>query len=200
MAKNVKSKKISITAFDKIMRNTYTPVETVEWNSVEITIRKSLPLRDVLTFVDTVAKSCFNSETSEYLPEVKVFAIKCCVLEMYANFALPSNVEHKYDLVYNTNAFDTVIEHINMRQLNEIVDAISEKVDNIARANIETINKQMNDIYKAFDGLQNQFTKMFSGISSEDMSGFVQAVSEGKLDEEKLVKAYITQSKEKDGE
>lgn len=200
MAKNVKSKKISITAFDKIMRNTHTPVETVEWNGVEITIRKSLPLRDVLTFVDTVSKSCFNSETSEYLPEVKVFAIKCCVLEMYANFALPSNVEHKYDLVYNTNAFDTVIEHINMRQLNEIVDAISEKVDNIARANIETINKQMNDIYRAFDGLQNQFTKMFSGISSEDMSGFVQAVSEGKLDEEKLVKAYMTQSKEKDGE
>ena len=200
MAKNVKSKKISITTFDKIMRNTYTPVETVEWNGVVITIRKSLPLRDALTFVDTVAKSCFNSETSEYLPEIKVFAIKCCVLEMYANFALPSNVEHKYDLVYNTDAFDTVIEHINMRQLNEIVDAISEKVDNIARANIETINKQMNDIYRAFDGLQNQFTKMFAGITSEDMSGFVQAVSEGKLDEEKLVKAYMTQSKEKDGE
>ena len=190
MAKTLKSKKISITTLDKVMRETQTPVVNVDWHGVEITIKNTLPFRDVLAFVDSVSKSCFASATNAYLPEVKVFAIKCCVLEMYANFSLPANVEHKYDLVYNTDAFDVVLEHINIKQLNEIVDAISEKVENMAQANVEAINKQMNEIYAAFDGLQKQIGGIFSGVSSEDISKFVNAVSDGELDENKLMQAY----------
>ena len=118
---------------------------------------------------------------------------------MYANFTLPANVEHKYDLVYNTDAFDTVIEHINIRQLNEIVDAISDKVDNVANANIEAINRQMSDIYTAFDGLQKQIGGIFSGLNSEDVLNFMTAVTESKLDEGKLVDAYMGANKT-DGE
>lgn len=88
MAKNINTKKISVAAFDKIMRNSCSTVETIEWNGVEITLRKTLPLKDVISFVNLVAKSCFDYATNAYLPEVKVFAIKCCILEMYANFSL----------------------------------------------------------------------------------------------------------------
>lgn len=202
MAKTIKTKKISITAFDKIMKAVSEPVETVDWNGVEITIKKSLSFREVIEFVDSVTKSCFT-DTGTYLPEVKVFAIKCCVLEMYANFALPSNVEHKYDLVYNTDAFDVVIQHINMKQLNEIVDAISDKVDTIAQANIESINAQMNEIYLAFDNLHKQINDIFADINAEDVSKFIGAISDSKLDEAKLIQAYAEQEKmtnDKDGE
>lgn len=199
MAKNIKSKRISITALDKVMRATNVPVKTIEWNGIDITIKHTLSFKDVLTFVDNVANSCFATD-SRYLPEVKVFAIKCCVLEMYANFTLPSNIEHKYDLVYNTNAFDTVIENINIKQLNEIVDAISDKVENMAKANIETINKQMSEIYTAFDGLQKQIGTVFSGLNSEEVINFIGAVTDGKLDENKLVEAYMESNKSKDGE
>ena len=200
MPKKIKSKRISITTLDKVMRENNTPIETVEWHGVEVTIRKTLPLKDVLNFVDSVSKSCFDNTTNAYLPEVKVFAIKCCILEMYANFSLPLNVEHKYNLVYNTDAFDTVIKYINTRQLDEIIDAINEKVDNIAQANIETINRQMNDIYNAFDGLQKQFGQIFSNIKSEDMSEFIQAVANEKVDEDKLMQAYIKQTKTSSGD
>lgn len=191
MAKTLKSKKISITALDKVVRETQTPIVNVDWHGVEITVKNTLSFRDVLAFVDSVSKSCFSSATNAYLPEVKVFAIKCCVLEMYANFSLPANVEHKYDLVYNTDAFDVVLEHINVKQFNEIVDAINEKVKNMAQANAETINKQMNEIYAAFDGLQKQIEGIFSGISPEEISKFINAVSNGELNEDKLIQAYV---------
>lgn len=200
MANNKKSKKISITAFDKIMREENTPIEIIEWHGIDVTIRKTLSLKDALIFVDTVSKSCFDSETGEYMPEVKVFVMKCCILEMYANFSLPANVEHKYDLVYNTDAVDTVLKHINMRQLNELTDAISEKVDNMARANIENINKQMNDVYNAFDELQNHFGQILSGVNAEDVSKLVQSIAEGKIDEDKIVQAYLSQNKSEQGE
>lgn len=200
MAKNIKAKKISIASFDKIMKETYTPVQTIEWNGKEITIKHTLPFKEMLVFVDSVTKSCFVSDTGTYLPEVKVFAIKCCVLEMYANFTLPSNVEHRYELVYNTDAFDVVLQHINIKQFNEIIDAISEKVENIAQANIENINTQMQEVYSAFDNLQKQFNSIFAGVNAEDISNFMGAISNSGLDETKLVKAYAEQGKAKDGE
>lgn len=87
-----------------------------------------------------------------------------------------------------------------MRQLNELTDAISEKVDNMARANIENINKQMNDVYNAFNELQNHFGQILSGVNAEDVSKLVQSIAEGKIDEDKIVQAYLSQNKSEQGE
>ena len=40
-----KVKKISVRAFDKIMKETYTPFEVIKWNDIEITITKNLTLK-----------------------------------------------------------------------------------------------------------------------------------------------------------
>lgn len=191
MANTPKLRKISATAFDKVMKETRVPITNIDWHGIEVAIKDTLPLRDVLAFVDIVSKSCFAIGTNEYIPEVKSFTIKCCVLEMYANFTLPTNVERKYDLIYNTDAFDIVCEHINIKQLNEIVSAINEKVDNIAQSNIEAVNKQMNELYAAFDGLQKQIENIFSGIKPDDISKLVETIADGKLDEDKLMQKYI---------
>ena len=196
MVKNIKTKRISITTLDKIMKEKCTSTKSVIWNDVEITVQRTLPYIDVLNFVNLVVRSCFDTETNEYFPEVKAFAIRCCVLEKYANFSLPSNIERRYDLVYNTDAYETVIQHINADQFNEILDAIDKKVENLANANVAAINKQINTIYNMFNSLQEQFNEIFSGITPEDASKFMQTIADGKFDEEKLVQAYMAQSKE----
>ncbi len=195
MAKSNKTKRVSITSLEKIIKGNENQTQTVEWNGLEVTIKKDLSFRETLTFVDSVTKSCFENSSNAYLPEVKMFAIKCCVLEMYANFTLPDNVERKYDLVYNTDAFDMVLQYIDMRQLNEIVDAISDKVDNLAQANIEAVNRQMNELYSAFNTLQERLGSIFNNIDPKDISALVGAISNSHIDEEKLVHAYTNQSK-----
>lgn len=200
MAKNIKTNKISVRAFDKIMKNTRITEKSIEWNGIEINVKHTLSLNEVLAFVDGVTKSCFLSESNAYIPEIKTFAIKCCVLELYANFVLPTNVEHKYELVYNTDAFDVVIPHINMEQLNEIVDAINTKVDNLAQANIEAVQKQVYDMFSTLDNLQKQISDVFDGINSEDISKVIGAIADSGLDEDKLVQAYMKHNQEKDGE
>ena len=197
---NKKNTKISINTFDKILKTTYSNEEIIRWNDLDITINKTLSFKDVLSFVDSVSKSCFTDDNGTYLPEVKDFAIKCCILERYANFSLPQNIEHKYQLIYCTDAVDVVIKYINKTQLEEIISAINDKVDNIAQANIEAINRQMNELYSTFGNLEKQITEMFSGINKDDMTKLVGAISNSNLDEEKLVKAYIENKPSNNGE
>ena len=191
-------KRISINELEKIATQNYVPTKTIEWNGVEIIIKNTLSLHEVIDFVDGVSTRCFKQETGAYMPEVKDFAIKCCIMQLYANFRLPSNVETRYDLVYRTDAVDVIVQYINKVQLEEIVDAINDKIDNIAQANIEMVNIQMNELYTSFNSLQEQMNSIFSGVKEDDMAKLLGAISEGKLDEEKLVQAYM-QSK-KDGE
>lgn len=195
-----KAKKITVKAFEKVMKETYIPTETFDWNGIEVTVKKTLSLRESLEFVDGVVKSCFTRDTNTYIPEIKDFATKVCILEKYANFTMPNSTEAQYTLVYCTDAVERVLEYINPRQFNEICVAIAKKVDNLAQANIEAVNKQMNELYNTFDNLQNQLVALFDGVNNEDIRAVAGALANGMLDEEKLVKAYVNQSAVKVGD
>ena len=53
-----------INSRESEITDTWTP------GNFEITVRHTLPLRDVLTFVNEVVSTCFDEESGEYLPEV----------------------------------------------------------------------------------------------------------------------------------
>lgn len=195
-----KMKKISVNAFEKAMKDTYTPTEIFDWNGIEVTVKKNLSLKEMLEFVDSVVKSCFTKDTNAYMPEIKDFATKVCILEKYSNFTMPRNVETQYTLIYQTDAVECVLGYVNPQQFNEICVAIAKKVDNLAQANIESVNRQMNELYNAFDNLQNQLAGLFEGVNSDDIRAVAGALANGTLDEEKLVKAYTAQAAAKAGD
>lgn len=195
-----KIKKISVNAFEKAMKETYTPTETFDWNGIEVTVKKNLSLKEMLEFVDSVVKSCFTKDTNAYMPEIKDFATKVCVLEKYANFAMPRNAEAQYTLIYQTDAVERVLSYVNLQQFNEICDAIDKKVENLAQANIEAVNRQMDELYNAFDNLQSQLAGLFEGVNNDDIRAVAGALANGTLDEEKLVKAYTNHTGNKVGE
>lgn len=191
--KNIK--RIPTTLFDKVIKNASTPTKTIEWNGIEVVIKETLSFKEMMTFVDSATKSCFDIDSGTYLPEVKDFAIKSCVLEMYTNLPILENSECMYDFIYCSNIIPTVLQQINRQQLDEILQAVNDKIDNLAQSNIEMINKQMNELYTHFNRLQNQLSKAFSGVGSNDITKLVSAISNGKLDESKLVQEYINQTK-----
>ena len=187
-----KAKKISINTFDKIAREIYKPTETFEWHGIEVTVRRTLSLKDTLEFVNNVVKACFSSEDGSYIPEVKDFAIKTCILEKYSNFSLPTNIEHKYELIYFTDVIEAICKHINFQQFNEIIASINAKVSHLADANIEAVNKQMNGLYSAFESLQKQIENIFGGISQDDLTKVINTLGSNSFNEENIVKAYLS--------
>lgn len=188
------NKKISISALEKIMKENKSQPVTVEWNGIEIVIKPTLSLKEILTFVDDVVKSCFIGDTGEYHPELKPFFIKSNVLEAFANFKLPPNASRRYDIIYNTDAFDVVLQYIDTEQFNEIVQAIDSKIDSEIQLNTRLIQAQIHEAYLKMDELQKEVSSLFEGINAEDISNFIGGITEGGFDEEQLVKAYINQT------
>lgn len=133
MAKS--EKKISIASLDKVLKEQAVDIATEQWFGNEVKIKHTLSFSEALAFVDDVVSSCFHT-TGGYMPELQEFVVKSNILTRYANFNLPDNLEHRYSLLYNTDAVDVVIRHINQKQLDDILESISEKISYLCESNI----------------------------------------------------------------
>lgn len=193
MAKKIK--RVSISALDEIIKQKYQPLKVVEWNGVEVTIKPTLSLQEMLRFADSVSKSCFDIATGAYLPEVKNFAVRCNVMDTYANFSLPENNEHKYILAMCSGAFEMIMEHINMAQFHELMSAINEKISNQASANVQMMTTKFDEVVSAFEDLQDKFGSLFENITADDLKKLTEAMANNNFTDEGLVKAYMEHKK-----
>ncbi len=192
MAKS--EKKISIASLDKVLKEQAVDITTEQWFGNEVKIKHTLSFSEALAFVDDVVSSCFHT-TGGYMPELQEFVVKSNILTRYANFNLPDNLEHRYSLLYNTDAVDVVIRHINQKQLDDILESISEKISYLCESNIAAIERQMNEVVSAFTELQKKTEAMFANITPDDISKLTSAMADGQFSEERLVKAYTNQMK-----
>jgi len=193
MAKKIE-KKVSINALEKVAKEQFPESTVSEWFDIEVVVKRTLPLQEMLQFVKEVVDVCFL-EDGTYVPEIMEFAIKSGVLTHYANFTLPSNLDKQYWLIYSTGAVDHVIQYINMQQLQEIIASVHRKIEQMCDADIVATRARVGELYTAFNKMGEQFANVFGGLSAEDILKVASAVGEHGLSEEKIVAAYINQMK-----
>jgi len=186
-----KIKRISVNALERVVKDMDEGIITKNWHSIEVSIKRRLGLYDMMTFVDSVVKTCFTGDDNKYTPEVLDFAIRCAVLESYANFTLPENVETRYDFVYGCDAYEFVAAAIDPDQFDLILDAIDEKIEHIARAQADAVIQKANEMVASLEQLEEQLSTVFAGVGEEDMAGIIKALQSGTMDEGKLVDAYF---------
>lgn len=191
-----KIKKISINALEKCLAEITDDVSTFEWRGIEISVRRRLSLQQMLLFVTNVTSLCFT-DAGEYIPEVKDFAIRSNMLEVYANFTLPQNAEKKYEMVMKCDIFPLIYERIDGNQFKDILWSIDEKLDYVASSHIEAVTKQIEDIYSAFNGLEEKMSAIFEGMDKETFNAIANVLTQSGVDEEKLMTAYINAKSDK---
>lgn len=54
---------------------------------------------------------------------------------------------------------------------------------------------QMNRINDEFENLQNNIAALFAGVDKDDVKKLVNAISNGNIDEGKIVQAFVSQNK-----
>lgn len=187
-----KSNKISINKLESTMQDNVVSMPMVGHEDIEIVVRRVLPLRDVMQFVEDVVSSCVDRVTGDYIPEVQVFATRACVLTQYANFTLPKDSEKQYDLVYNTDAFQQVMSVIDREQYDEILHAINERIKHELAMMESSMATQIADVTAKLDHFVETSEAMFGSVTDKDMSALVHSLTNGgHVDEEKLVKAMM---------
>ena len=193
MSKN--NQKISINKLESVLvENTVTEILNGTDN-VEIHITKTLPLQEMLLFVQEVVEACIDGETGEYLPEAYDFAIRAGVLTRYANFTLPANLDNQYMLVYNTGAFDQVVAHINERQFNDIVRAIDKKIKFMLDVISSSAVTKINEVIGKFNELAEIAKNAFGDVNGEDMANVVKGITQLKDINEENIAQVILKSK-----
>lgn len=188
MAKN--EKRVSTALFDKIAKEHFQNESVVKWHEAEVHVKRVLSLTDMLGFVDDVVRSCFHDRMG-FMPEVMDFAIKDSILTRYANFTMPDNLERCYQMVYATDAVDTVCAAIDTRQLQEIVNAIESKIRFMCDSKSAEIEARVNDALAALEEVRDRTQDIFAGINREDIKNIMGAITDEGLSEQKIVKAYL---------
>ena len=192
-----KIKTISINALERAVKDMDEQIRTViEWRGVSVTIKKRLGLMEMMSFVESVVRSCFNGEDNRFTPEIMDFAIRCGVLETYANFTLPANIEKRYELVYGCDALPMIMEVIDMDQYRAMMQAIDEKVSHMAQANIQAVFRQVNELYASLHELEDKMADVMNNLDPEMLEKLMASFSNGGIDEEKLVRAYLNEKKD----
>lgn len=183
-------KRISIEDYKKAVAEDFEPIVNVDWRGLTLHIKKCLSLEEMMTFVSDVVSSCFAENTNEYLPEVKDFSTRCCILENYAGFVLPKSLSEKYEMVYSSDIVSFVVQYVEHMQFNAMLAAIDHKIEHQAQSNIEALNKQMNEVVAGLSTLEKNLSGIFGGVDNETITKIAGAIADGSFDESKLVKAF----------
>ena len=187
-----KESRIAINKLESALKENTVVIPMAGNEDVNITIRRTLPLKDMMQFVQDVVSSCVDAKTATYTPEAKEFAIRSGILSMYANFNLPSNVDKQYELVYGTDVLCQVMEYINGDQLFEIRRVIDARIDHEVKMIETVLASKTNEMMLRIEAMVEQLESVFGSVTSDDFNSFIKKFAEmGSVNEESLARAVL---------
>ena len=193
-----KTKKVSIGSVDKVIKDNFSNIEILDWFGLDVEVKKTLSATEAFEFVN----NCVNAviDESEYLPEVKDFIIRSNVIEAYTNISLPDSFTHRYDILFESDIVEAVIQVLDQKQFCNIIEAIDNKIEYKKSMNISELGKRVSSLISAFENVYEQTESMYSGIEANDIKKLLSAVSNADFNEENVVKAYMNNTKEESDE
>lgn len=183
----------------KTINGEYSNTVKKTWQGMTFEIKRVLSFAEMTEFIDSVMSLCF-SDSYLYLPEVRDFAINSCIIDYYTNIDIVDDVNIRYNTIYCTNLIEQIKKEINTNQLNNIIDALDEKIDYRVSTNIDALLSQVDNIVQTLENFAQKAQDSFKDLTPDDIKGFVSSINNGALDEEKIVKAYFDSRENKASE
>ena len=198
--------RVSVNTFDKMApKPAVCEIEIAvgEGESVTVQVKKRLSLYEMLDMVKFVVETCVDAENGEYIPEAYDFAMRQAVLTHYANFTMPSNLDKRYGLVYDSVAFDSILEVIDEWQFHAIETAINKKIEFMLSVISSTALAKVNEVIAKMGEFAEMSNEAFGSIDPKEvgevMKGIAQLGGENHEDVVNKVVDTVVQRVSKDG-
>lgn len=189
-----KVKKISINAFESVVKENFENTVTKEWFGIPVTITKTISFEEVVNFVAEVADNCFLSD-GRYIPEAMQALIDYGVVRHYTNINLPANLSSAYELVMRSGIIDFIMPEINSNQYNDIIIAIRDKIEYSCDTNVAEFRNSLSDMMASMTNLQDKTKELFGKISPDEIQALLSAFGSEKIIEDRIVDTYIEKKK-----
>lgn len=193
------NKMISISSMDKIVKDVEDTVQ-IDYHGESLIVKKFISFTDMAKFVNEVVEGCFDNDRGVYIPEVKTFLAQINTVLYYSNVRLPDDIKHRYDILTKTDLVSVIAGAVDKVQYQAIIRSIEEKIDYRVRTNEQLFNSKLNTAMSTIEMLLNNIKEYFGDISPDDIQKLLSSLADNKLDEEKLVNAYIASIKDGDDE
>lgn len=182
-----KTNKVSVATIEKVMKERFTEEpKTFDWYGVEIEYKENIPMEYAVTFVNNVVDTCFDKD-GNYIPEFKDFLIRSFTVQMYSNVRLPQDLKKQYDILYNSDLYNVLIQHVDIVQYDTLLMAIDEKLEYRRNADVMTMRMTLNNLIAQFQNFGEQLNQ----VEIEDVRNIAEAINGVDLDEEKFVDAIL---------
>ena len=172
---------------NEVVKNNTTDVE---WRGETIKVNYMIDFYMAEAIVDSVVAGCFDAD-GMYNPNNMELALRSLIVMAYTDVELPDDNTAKYAFLFGTDIFQIVVENANSDQLGEIRRLIDEKVEYVKKMNADALMNKMLDLHTTISSIVEQLGRMAEGVSPDDISKLVGAISESKFDEGKLAKAIV---------
>ena len=185
-----KADNANVEVLNSLLKELEPKVVQKEWNGITINIKDKLTNVDAIRFTKVVTDLCF-AESGEYLPEVFEYAYNYAVVSFYSDILLPNTIEDQYKILMFTDLVQEILNCVDSKQFESIFDATNEKIDFKVKTEIDAVKKQAEDMIHAVDSLLTKFNDTFGEFNDKEIKGLVKALSSGKIDEKKIMDAYL---------
>ena len=185
-----KTNKVSVATIEKVMKEQFAgEPKTFDWYGVEIEHKENIPMEYAVTFVNNVVDTCFDKD-GNYIPEFKDFLIRSFTVQMYSNVRLPQDLKKQYDILYNSDLYNVLIQHVDIVQYDTLLMAIDEKLEYRRNADVMTMRMTLNNLISQFQNFGEQLNQ----VEIEDVRNIAEAINGVDLDEEKFVDAILNRN------
>lgn len=153
-------------------------------------IKKMITMDEFITMVNRVTNYCFSDE-NEYLPELFQYALRICTFEYFTDIVLPKGIEDTYKVIYNEKIYTDILSNISESQFASIHDAINEKIRYRISISMSDARQQADSIMSELSEVQKQMSALTAQIDPEELAKALKLIANTRMDEEKLMKAYL---------
>ena len=169
-----------------------------EWNGLKFNVYKVITLGAATHFVDSVVSAVFSGENDRFMPEVKDFATNLAIVAHYTDIVLPEITNEEMIEAINyvfemTDLIRVIKSHIDSDQFFSIDSAIFDRIEHRNNVREALLERRFNDAAAAVEKVGEDLSSAMSGIEPGDLAKVIGAVSNGGLDEKKLVEAFASE-------
>lgn len=162
-----------------------------DFYGMEITVKRMIPFDAYCAAIEHIIDCCYDSESGEYLPELRELSTRMVITAYYTNLELPEDMNDLERMMFCEELIGQIYDLINPVQLRELHHAVSKRCEIRNEANRRYFDSELQKVTDGIDAMASGIRSFFDGISDKDMKKLAKALTSGRIDEEKLVAAVI---------